>query len=233
MDNFNKVTAGIKNWSVEERPREKMTAKGTSALTDAELIAILINNGSKNKTAVDLARELLQLGKNNLIELGKLTQKQLQQVKGIGPAKAITITAALELGRRFTSANFLQKPKISSYKDIVQFVQPLMRDYTHEVLGLVCLNNNSNITDFCIVSQGGLAATIVDARIIYKKALEQNAVAIAICHNHPSGSLQPSDADIKATQRLLAAGKVLQIQLIDHIIISEQGYFSFANNGML
>jgi DNA repair protein RadC len=233
MDNINKISASIKNWSEDERPREKMAAKGPAALTDSELIAILINNGTKNKTAVDLARELLQESQNNLIELGKISLKQLQKVKGIGQAKAITISAALELGRRFTSAAFLQKPVVKNVTDLANYVQTQLRDYNHEVVGLVCLNTAALVTNFSIISQGGLNTSIIDTKIVFKKALEHNAAAIAICHNHPSGNLQPSQSDITVTKQIQAAAATLQIKFIDHIIVSEQGYYSFANQEQL
>ena len=233
MENVNKPSTSIKNWAVDDRPREKMLNKGAPALSNSELIAILINNGSKQKTAVELAKEILKLGRDNLNELGKLTISDFQQIRGIGKAKAITIAAALELGRRRQASLILENPKIRSSKDIAQYLQASLKDYTHEVFAVVFLNQSNKIKHFEIISHGGITATVADPRIILKKALAEEATAILLCHNHPSGNLQPSQADEELTRKIKEAASFLDIRLIDHIIVSEEGYYSFADEGKL
>ena len=233
MENVNKPSTSIKNWAVDDRPREKMLNKGATALSNSELIAILINNGSKSKTAVELAKEILKLGFDNLNELGRLTLNDFQQIKGIGKAKAITIAAALELGRRRQAASILDKPKVRSSKDIAEYLQTSLKDYMHEVFAVVFLNQSHKIKHFEIVSQGGITATVADPRIILKKALAQDATSIVLCHNHPSGNLQPSRADEELTRKIKEAAAYIDIKVIDHIIVSEEGYYSFADEGKL
>jgi DNA repair protein RadC len=233
MDNFNNPSTSIKNWAIDDRPREKMIANGANTLSNSELIAILINNGSKEKSAVDLAKEILQLGSNNLVELGKLNLKELQKVKGIGQAKAITIAAALELGKRRQAAITLDKPIIKTTQQLASYLQVLLKDYTYEVFAVIFLNNANKINHFEILSKGGITATVVDPRIILKKALEEDATKIALCHNHPSGNLNPSNADKEITLKIKEAAKFFDIEVMDHIIVSEDGYFSFANEEIL
>jgi DNA repair protein RadC len=227
------MNKGIKNWALDDRPREKLALKGAESLSSSELLAILINNGSKTKTAVDLAKEVLQLGGNNLTDLSRLTVKDLKKIKGIGEAKAIAIVAALELGRRRSAEQGLSKPKIAQAKDLANFLQPLLQDYAHEVFVAIFLNANHNILHWEVVHEGGLTSTVVDPRMILKKALQNNAVKIAVAHNHPSGSLRPSEADKKLTKQLFEAAKLLDITLIDHLIVAETGYFSFADEGIM
>ncbi len=203
------------------------------ALSDSELLAILINNGTKDKTAVDLAKEVLFLGKNNLNELGKLTLKDLMKIKGIGQAKAITIAAALELGRRRQATGSLVNPVIRQSSEIAHYLQALLRDHHHEVFAVVFLNRANKISHFEIISQGGITGTIADPRIILKKALEEDATSIILCHNHPSGSLKPSRSDEELTLKIKEACRYFDIKLLDHIIVSEDGYFSFADDGLL
>ncbi len=233
MENVNKPSTSIKNWAVDDRPREKMLNKGATALSNSELIAILINNGSKSKTAVELAKEILKMGRDNLNELGKLTLSDFQQIKGIGKAKAITIAAALELGRRRQAASILDKTTVRSSKDIAEYLQTILKDYTHEVFAVVFLNQSNKIKHFEIVSQGGITATVADPRIILKKALALDATSIVLCHNHPSGNLQPSRADEELTRKIKEAAAIIDIKVIDHIIVSEEGYYSFADEGKL
>jgi DNA repair protein RadC len=185
----------IKQWAKDDRPREKLLLNGAETLSNSELLAILIHNGSKEKTAVDLAKEILKLGKDNLNELGKLSIKELIKIKGIGEAKAITIAAALELGRRRQTTDPLEKSIIKSSADIARFFQSKFRDYRHEVFAILYLNQANKVNHFEIVSEGGITGTVADPRIILRKALEQDAVNIVLCHNHPSGSLKPSRAD--------------------------------------
>jgi DNA repair protein RadC len=233
MKNFNKPSTSIKNWSADDQPREKMLSKGSEALSNSELIAILINNGSKDKSAVDLPKEVLKLGHNNLVELGKLTIKDFQQVKGIGTAKAITIAAALELGRRRQIAASLDKPVVLTSKDIAQYLIAMLKDYTYEVFAVLFLNRANKINRFEIISRGGITGTVADPRVILKKALEEDATSIVLSHNHPSGNLKPSRADEEVTRKIKEAAKYFDIKVIDHIIVSEEGHYSFADNGIL
>ncbi|MBL0147026.1 MAG: DNA repair protein RadC [Chitinophagaceae bacterium] len=233
MDNFNNPSTSIKNWAADDRPREKMIANGAATLSNSELLAILINNGSRQKSAVDLAKEILQLGSNNLVELGKLSLKDLQKIKGIGKAKAITIAAALELGNRRQVAATLDKPVVKTSKQIAAFLQPILKDYQHEVFAVLFLNQANKINHFEILSKGGITGTVADPRIILKKALEEDATQIVLCHNHPSGSLKPSQADEAVTQKIKTAAIYFDIKVIDHIIVSEEGYYSFVYDWFL
>lgn len=223
----------INLWSKDDRPREKLLAKGAENLTDSELLAILIHHGTRQKTAVDLGREVLILGKNNLNELGKLTVAQLQTVKGIGQAKAITIAAALELGRRRQGGASLERSIVTTSKDVAEYLQSRLMDYRHEVFGVLFLNRANKVNHFEIVSVGGMTATIADPRVILKKALESDAVSLILCHNHPSGSLRPSRADEALTSKIKEAAGYFDIRVVDHIIVSEDGYYSFADEGLL
>lgn len=223
----------IKQWAKDDRPREKLLFNGASTLSDSELIAILIHNGSREKTAVDLAKEILKLSKDNLTELGKLSVKDLMKVKGIGEAKAIAIVAALELGRRRQTSGTLQKKIITASNDIADYLVTKLKDYRHEVFGVIYLNRANKINHFEIVSEGGITGTVADPRIILKKALEEDAVSIILCHNHPSGSLKPSRADEDLTYKIKEAAKYFDIRVLDHMIVSDTGYFSFADEGLL
>lgn len=233
MENFNKPSTSIKNWAADDRPREKLLSKGATALSNSELIAILINNGSKDKSAVDLAKEVLKLGSDNLNELGKLTLKDFQQIKGIGEAKAITIAAALELGRRRQAAATLEKPVVKSSADIAQYLKAVLKDFSYEVFAVLFLNRANKINHFEIISRGGITGTVADPRMILKKALEYDAVSLVLSHNHPSGSLKPSRADEELTLKIKEAAKYFDIKILDHIIVSEEGYYSFADEGLL
>jgi len=223
----------IKHWAKDDRPREKLLLNGAENLSNSELLAILIHNGSREKSAVDLAKEVLKLGKDNLSELGRLSIKELMKIKGIGEAKAITIAAALELGRRRQSANPLQKTIISTSRDIADYLQARLKDYRHEVFAVLFLNRANKINHFEIISEGGITGTVADPRVILRKALEEDAVNIILCHNHPSGSLKPSRADEQLTTKIKEAARLLDIAVIDHIIVSETGYYSFADEGLL
>jgi DNA repair protein RadC len=223
----------IKQWAKDDRPREKLLMKGPESLSDSELLAILLVNGTRSKSALDLAKEILNLGKNNLPELGKLTVKQLTKIKGIGEAKAITIVAALELGRRRQALGFLEKEVITSSNDVARFLQTILQDYRHEVFAVLFLNRANKVNHFEIISEGGITGTVADPRIILKKALEQDAVSLILCHNHPSGSLQPSKADEELTIKIREASKYFDIKVLDHIIVSEAGHYSFADEGLL
>ena len=223
----------IKQWAKDDRPREKLLLKGAESLSDSELLAILIVNGTRSKTAIDLAKEIMVLGKNNLPELGKLSVKELMKVKGIGEAKAIAIVAALEIGRRRQAMNYREKAIMTSSNDVANYLQSLLKDYRHEVFAVLFLNRANKINHFQIVSEGGITGTVADPRIILKKALEEDAVSIILCHNHPSGSLKPSGADQELTKKIKEAAKFFDIKVLDHLIVSDAGYYSFADEGML
>jgi DNA repair protein RadC len=223
----------IKQWAKDDRPREKLLLKGAESLSDSELLAILIGNGTRSKTAIDLAKEILILGKNNLPELGKLTVKELMKIKGVGEAKAISVVAALEIGRRRQAMNYREKAVMTSSNDVANYLQSLLKDYRHEVFAVLFLNRANKINHFEIVSEGGITGTVADPRIILKKALEEDAVSLILCHNHPSGSLKPSNADLELTKKIKEAAKFFDIKVMDHLIVSDAGYYSFSDEGIL
>ncbi|MEO6454851.1 MAG: DNA repair protein RadC [Ginsengibacter sp.] len=233
MESFNNSSTSIKNWAIDDRPREKLFTKGPAALSDSELLAILINTGNKNKSAVELAKDILSLGKNNLNELGKLSVKDLMKIKGIGEAKAITVSAALELGRRRQASLSLLKSVIKSSHDIAEYLRITLKDNQSEVFAVVFLNKANKINNFEIISRGGITGTVADPRVILKKALESDATSLVLCHNHPSGNLKPSKADEELTIKIKEAAKYFDIRVMDHIIVSEDGYYSFSDEGLL
>lgn len=223
----------IKSWAEDDRPREKLLAQGRSALSDAELIAIIIGSGSRDESAVDLSKRILHSIDNNLNELGKLTVNDLMKFKGIGEAKAITIAAALELGRRRKEQEPKKKIKIASSKDAFDIFFPLLEDVPHEEFWVLLLNHQNKVIDKVCVSRGGVSGTVADAKLIFKVAIEKLASSIVLCHNHPSGNLQPSHQDKELTKKLKQAGSTLDIAVLDHIIIGDTNYFSFADEGLL
>lgn len=223
----------ITQWSKTERPREKLLSTSPENLSDSELIAILLHHGTREKSAVDLAREILLLGDNNLHELGRLSIKDLMNIKGIGEAKAVTIAAALELGRRRDVNPIKEKKQVTESRDIAGFLKARLQDLNYEVFAVIFLNRANRIIHFEIISRGGITGTVADPRIILKKALEEEAVSIILCHNHPSGNLTPSRADELLTQKIKEAALLLDIRVLDHIIVSEMGYYSFADEGQL
>lgn len=223
----------IKKWVKDERPREKLLSQGAENLTNSELLAILIHNGNREKTAVDLGRDVMLMGKNNLDELGKLSVKELTRIKGIGLAKAITLVAAIELGRRRQSTTSLEKMVVTSSHDIARFLQNRLKDLRHEVFAVLFLNKANKVNHFEIISEGGVTGTVADPKLILKKALEENAVHLILCHNHPSGSLKPSRADELLTAKIKEAARLLDMTVLDHIIVSDAGYYSFADEGLL
>lgn len=233
METINNSSTSIKNWAEDDRPREKLTMKGAASLSDSELLAILINTGNKEKSAVQLGKEVLRLGSDNLNELGKLSVADLIKIKGIGEAKAVTLCAALELGRRRQAGSPLDKPSIRCSTDIALYLQAQLKDYAYEVFGVVFLNRANKINHFELVSKGGITGTVADPRIILKRALEEGATSIVLCHNHPSGNLKPSKADEALTTKIKEAAKYFDITVMDHIIVSEEGYYSFADEGIL
>lgn len=223
----------IKYWAEDDKPREKLMLKGKSVLSDAELIAILIGSGSRNESAVELSKRILISTDNNLNALGKLSLKQLTTFKGIGEAKAIAIIAALELGRRRRMEESLELQKITSSKAVFEIMQPIIGELQHEEFWVLFLNNSNKVIYKTQISKGGITGTVVDTRIIYKTALEHNATSLILCHNHPSGVLQASDADKQITRKLKEAGKQLDVLVLDHVIVTEKSYFSFADEGIL
>jgi len=223
----------IKSWALDDRPREKLLAKGKTALSDAELIAILIGSGNREESAVALSKRILKGVNGNINELAKLSVKKLTIFKGIGDAKAISIITALELGKRRQLEAALEKPKISSSKDVANLMQPVLGDLEHEEFWVLFLNNSNKVVAKSQISKGGLTATIVDIRLVFKSALELASVGIIVCHNHPSGKLLPSTADKQLTQKIKEAGSILDIKLLDHLIITEKAYFSFADENLL
>lgn len=223
----------IKSWAEDDRPREKMLLKGKTALSDAELVAILIGSGSKNESAVTLSKRILASIDNNLNSLGKLSVLELQKFKGIGEAKAISIITALELGRRRRLEEALELPIITSSKAVFNIMQPLIGELQHEEFWIVYLNNSNKVIYKDQLSKGGLTGTLVDVRLVFKKGIELNATSIILCHNHPSGKLQPSSADKQITFKLVKAGETLDIKVLDHLIVTENAYFSFADENLL
>ena len=223
----------IKSWAEDDRPREKMLLKGKTALSDAELVAILIGSGSKNESAVTLSKRILASIDNNLNSLGKLSVLELQRFKGIGEAKAISIITALELGRRRRLEEALELPTITSSKAVFNIMQPLIGELQHEEFWIVYLNNSNKVIYKDQLSKGGLTGTLVDVRLVFKRGIELNATAIILCHNHPSGKLQASTADKQITAKLVKAGETLDIKVLDHLIVTENAYFSFADENLL
>ncbi len=233
MENLKKAETSIKNWAEDDRPREKMMRQGSEMLSNSELLAIIINNGNKEKSAVDLAKEILKLGHDNLDELGKLSLKDFQKVKGIGEAKAIAIMAALELGRRRGNTETLQRTVLSKSKDIAAFLRTALKDHRYEVFAVIFLNRALKVKNFKIISRGGITGTVADPRIILKQALDEEATTIILSHNHPSGNLNPSIADREITQKIKKAAAFFDIEVADHIIVSDEGYYSFADMGIM
>ena len=222
----------ITNWSEDDKPREKLMLKGKSVLSDAELIAILIGSGSRNESAVDLSKKILASVDNNLNALGKVSISQLMNFKGIGEAKAISIIAALELGRRRRAEEVVELKKVTSSKVIFEIMQPIIGELPHEEFWIIYLNHSNKVISKSQLSKGGITGTLVDVRIVFKTALEMGATALILCHNHPSGTLIPSDADRQITRKLKLAGDSLEIKVLDHLIVTETSYFSFADEGI-
>lgn len=233
MESVNKSSTSIKNWAIDDRPREKLLAKGKESLSDSELLAILINSGSGKDSAVDVAKKILSLGDNNLDELGKVSIKEMMSIKGIGTARAITLVAALELGRRRNSSLIQNKKRLQSSRELAEYLKATLKDHPYEVFAVVFLNKTNKVKHFEILSKGGLTHTIVDPRIVFQKALEVQATSMVLCHNHPSGNLKPSRADEELTAQLKNAGKLLDIKVLDHLIVGDEGYYSFADEGMM
>lgn len=232
MDRMKKIS--IKHWADDDRPREKLLRKGAGALSNSELLAILINNGTPENNAVELAKNLLSAARNDLKTLANMSVRELVKlkIKGLGEAKATTIAAALELGIRRNMAG-TERQKVSQSHDIALYLSAQLAHRRREVFAIVLLNKANKIIHFEVISEGGITGTVADPRVILKKALEYDAVAVILCHNHPSGNLKPSKADQLITQQIKTAAAYLQVAVLDHIIVSDEGYFSFADEGIL
>ncbi|HEU5289844.1 MAG TPA: DNA repair protein RadC [Cyclobacteriaceae bacterium] len=233
MDKAKTQSLNIKNWAVEDRPREKLLMKGKAALSDAELIAILLGTGTASLSAVDVAKAMLQSVSNDLNELARLSVKDLTKIKGIGEAKAVTIVSALELGRRRKETTTEERPKITGSKDIYELLKAELLDIPHEAFWIVLLNRANRVIKKHQISQGGVAGTVADPKIIFKIALEELASGIILAHNHPSGNLSASKADIDLTRKLKESGRLLEIEVLDHLIIAGKKYMSFADEGLM
>ena len=223
----------IKDWADDDRPREKLLIKGKGALSDAELIAILIASGNRDESAVELSKRILQSLGNNLNRLAKLSVNDLVKFKGIGEAKAISIIASLELGRRRRSADILEKDKIRGSKDAFQILQLKLEDLPHEEFWVMLLNRANKVIETKLVGRGGVSSTVVDSKVIFSFALESLASGIILAHNHPSGNLKPSNSDIRLTKKIVDAGKIMEVPILDHIIVGDNDYFSFADEGLI
>lgn len=223
----------IKHWAVEDRPREKMQLQGVKALTDAELCAILIGTGTKTESAVDIAKRVLVQANNDLFRLGTFTIQDFLKIKGIGPAKAISLMAALEIGRRRTGGEKQKVVKITASSDVYRYMSQYVSDIPHEEFWVLYLRRNNTIVSAEKISMGGVSGTVIDIRIIAKRAIEFLASGIILCHNHPSGNIQPSEADIQITKKMKNTAELFDCSVLDHIIIAQQSYFSFADEGVL
>lgn len=232
MENH-KTEFSIKSWAEEDRPREKLLLKGKSVLSDAELIAILIGSGTRSLSAVDVGKILLKAADNNLHELARMGFKDMTKVPGIGEAKAITVIAALELGRRRKDSEAPHRPKITCSRDAYDIIKPHLLDAPHEEFWVLLLNRANMVLKTECISKGGVAGTVADPKMIFKRALDELASAIILVHNHPSGNLRPSDADNQLTRKMKEAGKLLDLPILDHLIFANHSYYSYADEGML
>ncbi|WP_343071135.1 RadC family protein [Chitinophaga qingshengii] len=223
----------IRNWADAEKPREKMLQRGAAALTDTELLAILLHTGHKNKSALDLAREVLQLAHYNLPELGRISVRKLRKLRGMGIAKTVTVLAAMELARRRQASPIHKKTVIRAGSDAALFFKPILADLSCEAFYVMFLNQANKVLHYRCISTGGMTSTIVDTRIIFREALDAQACKLLLCHNHPSGSLRPSHADIRITQKIKEMGQLFDIDVLDHIIVSECGYCSLVEEGVI
>lgn len=223
----------IKSWAEDDRPREKLLFKGRSALSDAELIAILLGSGSRDLSAVDLAKQVLASSDNQLSKLARLQVDDLKKFRGIGEAKAVSIVAALELGRRRREEEGVQTERVVSSKDAYEMMSGVLSDLDHEEFWVILLSRSHRYKGKVCISRGGIAGTVVDQRLIFKPAIEKLASSIILCHNHPSGNLKPSTQDINLTKKVVKSGYVLDIHVQDHIIFTDDGFYSFADEGIL
>ena len=225
--------APIREWAEDDRPREKLLIKGRQSLSDAELLAILMGSGSRSESAVDLAKRILRAARDNLLELSKLSVNDLMKFKGVGQAKAVSIIAALELGKRRRGAEAINRQKITCSKDVFEYFSAVIGDYSFETFFILLMNRANKIIRHIQISEGGITGTVADPKKIFKMALEHNATSMILCHNHPSGNISPSEADIRLTRKLKDAGDMLDVPVLDHIILGEERYYSFADEGEL
>ena len=225
--------SSIRNWSLEDRPREKFLSSGSQNLSDVELLAILLGSGTRDTSAVDLARQILESAGNNLHQLGKSGFSDLKRIKGIGQAKALLLMSAFELGRRRSQSSGTPKLKISSSKDVFTLFHPILGDLPHEELWILILNRSNHVIEKVRISQGGISGTVIDTRLILRNAIEKLASGLILCHNHPSGNTLPSDADKRITEKIQNAANFMEINLLDHLIIADKNFFSFADEGIL
>jgi len=231
INEYNRLPISL--WALEDRPREKLMRKGIQSLSDAEILALLIGSGTRNVSAVDLARHMLNQAGNNLEKLSRFTIAEMKKIKGIGQARAITIVAALELGKRRLSGNYPENHKISGSAEVYAMMYPLLADLSYEEFWILLLNRSNKIIEKRKSSQGGIAGTVTDIRMILKMAIENLASSLILCHNHPSGNLQPSEADISITRKLKESAILMDINLLDHLILTAKGYYSFADENIL
>lgn len=225
--------APIREWAEDDRPREKLLIKGRQSLSDAELLAILMGSGSRSESAVDLAKRILRAARDNLLELSKLSVNDLMKFKGVGQAKAVSIIAALELGKRRRGAEAISRQKVTCSKDVFEYFSAVIGDYSFETFFILLMNRANKIIRHIQISEGGITGTVADPKKIFKMALEHNATSMILCHNHPSGNISPSEADIRLTRKLKDAGDMLDVPVLDHIILGEERYYSFADEGEL
>ncbi len=233
MENYQNQKWTIKAWAEEDRPREKLLTKGKQSLSDAELLAILLGSGSRDETAVGLAQRILKSVENDLNDLGKRSIAELSKFKGMGEAKSISVIAAMEIGRRRQLTDVKERPQIRSSRDSYHTIAPLLMDLPHEEFWILLLNRANRVVAREQISLGGVAGTVVDAKVVFRKAIEGIASSIILVHNHPSGNLQPSQQDIDLTKKLKKAGETLDIAVLDHLIIAESGYYSFADENLM
>jgi DNA repair protein RadC len=232
MDTYPNHTT-IRNWAEDDRPREKLMLKGRQSMSDAELLAILIGSGTRNESAVDLAKNILHRAHDNLAELSKMNMKDLISVKGIGKVRALIILASLELGRRRNESEVLSRDKIKTSRDAYEIFRSIMGDRPYEEFWIILLNKANKVLQKCNISEGGISGTVVDPKKIFKISLDHHASSIILGHNHPSGVITPSEADLRITKKVCDAGAMLEVTVLDHLIIGEDNYYSFADDGAL
>ena len=230
-DNIDKLS--IKNWSEKDQPREKLMKLGRQLLSDAELLAILIGSGSRSESAIELCKRILHQSDNNINQLAKLSVNDLMKFKGIGEAKAISIIAALEIGRRRKSEDVIVKTSIASSTHLYEYIKPVLEDLPHEEFWIVLLSRANKIIDKQLIGRGGISETTADIKLIFKKSIESLASGIILAHNHPSGNLKPSQSDINLTNKIIEASKLMDIKVLDHLIIGDGNYYSFADEGII
>jgi DNA repair protein RadC len=223
----------LKEWAEGDRPREKLVARGVKALSDAELLAILLRSGTGEATAVDVAKDMLHRHGNDLARMGRATVADLRKVKGVGLVKALTIAAALELGFRRREAQGRERPRVSTSADAYELIHHRIGDLAVEEFWMIVLDRGLRMLELCRISAGGMHGTVADPKVIFKEAIDRRASAIILCHNHPSGQLRPSEEDIRLTRKLVEGGRLIEVAVQDHLIVTSAGYYSFADNGMM